>query len=120
MIIGVTLLHQGVVAFADDLARFIVDNYGANRATALFISLARQQHANAHEILIAQAGEKPRIDNRRQTFGRQMCNGDQNLVSRRRSFRNQTVHGDPLFSPAQSLVPPADDDMEGKRRRVLC
>jgi hypothetical protein len=42
MAIGVTLLHQGVVAFADNLARFIVDDNAADRTAAFFISLARQ------------------------------------------------------------------------------
>jgi hypothetical protein len=86
------LLDQGVVPFAQNLARLVADDDAPDGRPALRISFFCQQKRDAHKVAVCQFPEKPVLDNSRKAFGRKMSDGIQDLIAYGGVLGNKRIH----------------------------
>src|ERR1700733_172803 len=85
-------LNQGVMPFAHDLSRLIVDDHAANGAAAFVIALLCEKHSNPYEISVGPLLEKFILDDLWKTPRGKIHNRVQDLVGNGRISRNKCLH----------------------------
>ena len=63
VIIGIVVLNQRIVTFADDGAACMVDDHRANRTAAFIVTFAGEMRRQPHEIGVGQLAEEILLDN---------------------------------------------------------